>query len=54
MNEIEKLQKMMEEMAGAPKEEMGKRQPGEKGMYEIRRPLEATEKPAGAFSEGGS
>lgn len=32
--EIEKLVKQMEEMAGAPKEEMGKRTPGERCMYE--------------------
>lgn len=28
---------MMEEMANAPKEEFGKRQPGERCMYEIQR-----------------
>lgn len=32
--DIKQLAKMMEEMAAAPKEEMGKRQPGEKGSYE--------------------
>ena len=32
--DIEQLEKIMEEMAAAPKEEMGKRQPGEKGSYE--------------------
>lgn len=32
--DIEKLQQMMEEMANAPKEEYGKRTPGERGTYE--------------------
>lgn len=32
--EFYELGKLMEEMAGAPKEELGKRQPEEKGMYE--------------------
>ena len=32
--DVSKLEKMMEEMANAPREEMGKRQPGEKCMYE--------------------
>lgn len=32
--DIKAYVKMMEEMAGAPKEELGKRQPGEKCMYE--------------------
>lgn len=32
--ELDKLVKLMEEMAGAPREEMGKREPGERGMYE--------------------
>jgi len=31
---IERLSAMMEEMANGPKEEFGKRQPGEKGKYE--------------------
>lgn len=31
------FQKRMEEMAGMPKEELGKRQPGERGMYERQR-----------------
>lgn len=35
--EIEFLEKLMEEMANAPREEMGKRQPGERGMYERQR-----------------
>lgn len=35
--ELENLNKMMEEMANAPKEEYGKRQPGERGMYETKR-----------------
>lgn len=30
-------EKMMEEMANAPREEYGKRQPGERCMYEIQR-----------------
>jgi len=30
----EALERLMEEMANAPKEEMGKRQPGEKATYE--------------------
>lgn len=34
--ELENLNKMMEEMAG-DKSEYGKRQPGERGMYEIQR-----------------
>lgn len=32
--EINKLQRMMEEMANLPQEELGKRQPGERGTYE--------------------
>lgn len=28
------IEKLMEEMANAPREELGKRQPGERGMYE--------------------
>lgn len=35
--DIEKLEKLMEEMANAPKEEYGVRQPGERCMYEIQR-----------------
>jgi hypothetical protein len=35
--EIEALQNKMEEMAGAPKEAMGFRTPGEKTMYEVQR-----------------
>jgi hypothetical protein len=35
--EIEYLQKQMEEMAGAPKEAMGFRTPGEKTAYEVQR-----------------
>lgn len=35
--DLEKLSKLMEEMANVPKEEYGKRQPGERGMYEIQR-----------------
>jgi hypothetical protein len=35
--DLEKLEKIMEEMANAPREEMGKRQPGERCMYEIQR-----------------
>lgn len=31
------LQEMMEELASAPKEEMGKRQPGERCMFEMQR-----------------
>ena len=34
---LPQIEKLMEEMANAPKEEMGKRQPGEKCMYEIYR-----------------
>ena len=34
---IEKLQMMMEEMAGAPREAMGIRSPGEKTKYEVQR-----------------
>lgn len=33
--EIERISKMMEEMANAPKEEMGERQPGEYQAREI-------------------
>jgi hypothetical protein len=32
--DLEEVEKMMEEMANCPKEEMGKRQPGEIGAYE--------------------
>jgi len=32
--ELNNLSKIMEEMAGAPKEPVGKRQPGERGAYE--------------------
>lgn len=32
--DVTKLEKMMEKMAGAPREEYGKRQPGEKCSYE--------------------
>jgi len=35
--EIEYLQRMMEEMAGSPKEAMGIRSPGEKTAYEVQR-----------------
>lgn len=35
--EIEFLEKLMEEMANAPREELGVRQPGERCMYEIQR-----------------
>lgn len=35
--EIQNLEKLMEEMAGAPKEAMGFRTPGEKTMYEVQR-----------------
>ncbi len=35
MNELEQISKLMEEMANAPKEDFGKRQPGEKCMYEL-------------------
>lgn len=34
---IERIAKLMEEMAGQPKEELGKRQPGEKCIYELQR-----------------
>ena len=34
MTELEYLQKMMEEMANAPREPVGPRLPGEKGKYE--------------------
>lgn len=37
IDEIGKYCEMMEEMANAPKEEHGKRQPGERCMYEIQR-----------------
>lgn len=33
--ELKNIEKMMEEMANAPREEMGKRQPGEKQAREI-------------------
>lgn len=33
----EYIQKMMEEMANQPKEELGKRQPGERNSYELQR-----------------
>lgn len=33
---IKNLEKMMEEMANSPKEEMGKRQPGELNSFEKR------------------
>lgn len=42
--DITKLQQMMEEMANAPREEYGKRQPGEKGMYETQRKLNVEER----------
>jgi hypothetical protein len=32
--DISEIEKKMEEMANAPREEMGKRTPGEKGKYE--------------------
>lgn len=35
--EIENLQRLMEEMAGSPKEAMGFRSPGEKTKYEVQR-----------------
>lgn len=35
------LIKQMEEMANAPKEELGKRQPGERGKYEVSRTQDA-------------
>ncbi len=35
--DIEAIQKLMEEMANAPKEDMGKRQPGERNAYERQR-----------------
>lgn len=35
--QMEKLIEKMEEFANAPREEYGKRQPGERGMYEIQR-----------------
>lgn len=35
--QMEKLIEQMEEFANAPREEYGKRQPGERGMYEIQR-----------------
>lgn len=38
MTEIENLIKLMEELANAPKEEMGKRQPGEMCAYELASP----------------
>ena len=31
---LKRLEELMEEMANAPREEMGKRQPGEIGAYE--------------------
>lgn len=34
MGEVERITKLMEEMARYPKEEMGRREPGEMGMYE--------------------
>lgn len=48
--EIEFMNSLMEEMAG-DKGEYGKRQPGERCMYEIdrRMPLEGSRKPAGEF-----
>ncbi len=36
---LHRLLSMMEEMANQPKEEMGKRQPGERCMYEIGRSI---------------
>jgi hypothetical protein len=35
--ELQHINDLMEEMANQPKEEMGKRQPGEKCAYEIKR-----------------
>ncbi len=35
--DVERMLELMEEMANAPKEEMGKRQPGERCTYEIQR-----------------
>lgn len=35
--ELEKIGKLMEEIAGLPKEALGERQPGERCMYEIQR-----------------
>lgn len=35
--DVSEYMKKMEELANAPKEEYGKRQPGERGMYEIQR-----------------
>lgn len=35
--ELENLQLIMEEMANQPKEPLGRRQPGERCMYEIQR-----------------
>jgi hypothetical protein len=37
MLELEELQKLMEEMAGTPREKHGERTPGERCMYEIQR-----------------
>lgn len=39
--DLVKLAKMMEEMANVPKEEYGKRQPGERGKYEASRTPDA-------------
>lgn len=35
MSEIAKINLIMEEMAGQPKEDLGKREPGEKCAYEM-------------------
>lgn len=35
--ELEELSKMMEEMASLTREALGKREPGERCMYEIQR-----------------
>lgn len=42
--ETEALVALMEEMANAPKEGLGKRQPGEKGAYELERSRKPVEK----------
>lgn len=41
---IQNLTEMMEGMANAPKEPIGQRQPGERGMYEIQREKSLAEK----------
>lgn len=41
---LDQMNKMMEEMAGKDKSEFGKREPGERGMYELQRLENAKER----------